>query len=286
MILSTSTVAALALAGSTLGGVTSVGPLDVVNDALGGTPGHSNGGLDAQNFTGVSSGTVSVFLRSRPVVGGLGQPSVAPATSGTATGLSTYGVGDNGQFTVDFQLTPGAGATLSDNFFLSLEIDNDSGVGTNFAADNIFAGKVFDADSDDELLDDMRFGGSAVPAVDASWDDGDSVVIDGVTTRGGSTVDFGSSVFSEADLPAYVVSNSWNAQWDFPNFSLLGDDFGGDVAPGLYDVRLTVSGINPDGSIGSAIASVEITAEVVPAPSGLAVLSLCGLTAMRRRRGG
>ena len=251
---------------------------DVVNDALGGTPLHSNGGLDAQNFSSFSGGGTSLSLRSRSI-DGIGQPSTAPNTSATATGFNTYAVGDNGQFTVDFQFTPGAGATTMDNYFLKLEIDNDASIASNFTTDNTFQGAVFDADTDDELLDDGRFGPGAVAPQDSSWDDGDSVVIDGVTTRGGQIVDFASDVFTDTQMPEYVVSQSWNAQWDFPNFSLLGDDFGGPVDEGFYDIRLSVF----DEFGGTQLASGTITANV-PAPTTAAILGLGGLAAARRRR--
>ena len=279
MNMKTATTTLSILAGLAIAAPSAADTPDVVNDALGGSPLHSNGGLDADNFSSFSGGGTSLSLRSRSI-DGIGQPSTAPNTSATATGFNTYQVGDNGQFTVDFQFTPGAGATTMDNYFLKLEIDNDASIASNFTVDNTFQGSVFDADTDDELLDDARFGPGAVNPQDSSWDDGDSVVIDGVTTRGGQTVDFASDVFTSSDMPEYVVSQSWNADWNFANFSLLGDDFGGPVDEGFYDIRLSVF----DEFGGTELAAGTITANVVPAPGSLALVGLGGLVGARRRR--
>ena len=270
-----------------------VGTLDIVNDALSpSTPLHSNGGLDPDNYTKSRSNEVSVALRSR-AVDGIGQPSVAPQESGTVTGLKTYNVGANGQFTVDFDFVPkGQDEVAANNYFVKLELDNDSSKDANFTPMNTFQGFVFDSDENDELLDSVR---SAVPREDSSWDDGDSIAIYeafGISgppissTRNGEDVDFAwTNGLDDNDLPEYVLSNSWNAQWDFSNFSLLGDDFGGDLPAGLYDIRLTAFEDYKSVGNGNDLASVTITAKVVPSPTAaFGGLMLLGGLALRRRR--
>ena len=271
------TTLAIAAAAS-LASSANAGTVDIVNanNAFGsepGTPLHSNGGLDPNNFSEFHTNGVSLALRARE--GTL--PSTAPSSMG---GQNVYNVGSGGQFSIDFNFIPRAGDTTSDNYFLRMELDSDPSAGTNFAGGlNTFEGFVFDADSDDELLDSGRT--SNMPA-DISWDDGDSVAIDGVTTHGGMVDDFAWTNGNAAgNEPAYVVSNSWQAQWDFANFSLLGDDFGGDLPVGLYDIRLTV--LNMDGA---ELAGGSITAQVVPMPTPamLGAAGLGGLAMIRRRR--
>jgi hypothetical protein len=233
----------------------------------------SNGGLDSSGFFGSQGNGVSVYLRARNDGGD--DPNLR--TDGT------YQIqGDDRQFKFEFQFTPRDGDTLSDNYFLSLELDNDPSDATSFLDENTFSGRIFDSDGEDELLDDKRFGSNQVAADQRSWDDGDSVVIDGQTQRGGRTVDFERST-GTGGLPGYTVSQSWIANWDFGNFSLLGDDFnGGPSDPsralipsvdGTYDIRLTAY---ESATLDDQLARVTATVEV-PAPGGLGLIAVGAL---------
>jgi len=233
--------------------------------------------LSAANFVGTSNNDVSVWLRARNQ--GDDVPNINRAGSTYFLRPDDGGSGD--AFSFEFQFTPEAGATTTNEanneYFLELALDNDPSSAVSYA-DNTLTAKVFDDDSDDELLDSGR---GDLP--DGSWDDGDSVVIDGITERGGNTVDFQATSGTPDPLPEFVVVNSWLARWNFSNFSLLGDDFGGAPGPGQYNIRLTA--FNDDnGSVGSELASVEITAQVVPTPSAvLGGMMLLGGLALRRR---
>lgn len=262
----------------------------------------SNGGLDSDDFTTTSGNGVSVALRARNdrfnPDGGGDDPTVTPG-SASAGSSATYTLNapasaTGSGFKFEFQFSPRDGDTTNENYFLELTLDNDPTAGTNFEADNTFSGFVFDADSDDELLDSGRFGPGAAAAVDRSWDDGDSVIIDGVTSKGGTIVDFNNPTGGRdnLDLPDYVVANSWRAGWNFPSFSLLGDDVG---APrgGLFDLRL-MAFENDGGNPGRELASVQVTADVaaIPLPAGgvLLLTALGGLGGARvlctRRKAG
>lgn len=245
----------------------------------------SNGGLSSDDFAGTEDNGVSVWLRAR------NQGDQGPvARTGDVFQIREATGADDDRFSIEFQFSPRDGDTTSNsNYFLKLALDNDPGAGVNFGANtNTFFARVFDSDTDDELLDPGRESGSAA---DRSWDDGDSVAIDGLTTRGGSIVQFANPTGSRdsGNLPEYVVANSWLAEWDFDSFSLLGDDFGGAPGPGFYDVSLTA--FEDTNGVGEELASVQITAQVgepVPAPASW-VLMLAGLlslaaSASKRRR--
>ena len=246
----------------------------------------SNGGLSSDSFAGTEANGVSVWLRAR------NEGDQAPISRVGDLFKIREATGANSDwFSIDFQFSPRDGdTTINSNYFLSLRLDNDPTLGVNFAANtNDFVGLVFDADTDDELLDSGRASGT--PS-DRSWDDGDSVSIDAVTARTSGIVDFNNPTGSRNpnNLPNYVVSNSWLAEWNFPNFSLLGDDFGGAPGPGFYDLRLTAF-TNDNGLIGDELAAVQITAQVgepvnVPVPHTALMLmgGIAGLGLLRRRR--
>lgn len=246
----------------------------------------SNGGLSSDSFAGTEANGVSVWLRAR------NEGDQAPISRvGDLFKIREATGANSDRFSIDFQFSPRDGdTTINSNYFLSLRLDNDPTLGVNFAANtNDFVGLVFDADTDDELLDSGRASGT--PS-DRSWDDGDSVSIDAVTARTSGIVDFNNPTGSRNpnNLPNYVVSNSWLAEWNFPNFSLLGDDFGGAPGPGFYDLRLTAF-TNDNGLIGDELAAVQITAQVgepvnVPVPHTALMLmgGIAGLGLLRRRR--
>jgi len=252
---------------------------------------NSDGGLSSDNFAGTTENGVSVWLRSR----NRGDQGPVSKSGNFFKIRADSGVQDD-DFQIDFQFSPRQGDTTSDNYFLKLRLDNDPSAGVNFGDNtNDFFGRVFDDDNADELLDSGRSSG---PAADRSWDDGDSVPIDGDTTRKtgsgmnpSETVDFkvSSGGRDSANLPDYVVVNSWAAKWDFKYFSLLGDDFGGAPGPGLYDINLTAFE-DENGELGGELASVQITTQVgeVPLPTTLALLGTgllgVGLVTCKPRR--
>jgi len=246
----------------------------------------SNGGLSSTNFAGTEANGVSVWLRAR------NQGDQGPVSrTGNVFEIREASGAAGDRFAFEFQFSPRDGDDTDANYFLKLELDSDPGAGVSFGDNtNTFFGKVFDADSDDELLDAGRATGSAA---DRSWDDGDSVAVDGVTARTSGVVAFDNPTGSRdaGNLPAYVVANSWLAEWDFPSFSLLGDDFGGAPGPGFYDIALTAFDVAPGTmDVGQELASVQITAQVgqpVPAPAALLLLGpgLLALGAARRGAG-
>lgn len=192
---------------------------------------------------------------------------------------------DDDRFSFEFQFSPRDGDTRANsNYFLKLDLDNDPSRAVNFGANtNTFFARVFDSDDGeetDELLDSGRSSGT--PG-DRSWDDGDSLATDDTTERGNNTVAFENPTDDRNTLPSYVVANSWLAERDFDNFSLLGDDFGGAPGPGFYDLSLSAFE-DGDGGPGGELASVQITTQVgqpVPAPApwlllaaGLSLLAL------------
>ena len=262
----------------------------------------SNGGLDSDQFTGDIANGVSVWLRARNnrfnPAGGGDNPTVSPGSVSTNSS-ATYtlnapanppGDPDPFGFSFEFQFSPRDGDTVADsNYFLELELDKDPTANTDFASDNIFSGAIFDDDDDDELLDSFRLDSNVEPT-DRSWEDGDSVLIDGVTERGGNTVDFNNPTGDRItdNLPEYVVANSWRAGWDFPDFSLLGDDLGA-PSNGLFDLRLTAFEF-AGGQIGNQLAQVQVTADIAPVPVPaalpllLAGLGGLGLVARRKRK--
>lgn len=251
---------------------------------------NSNGGLSSDQFAGTTDNGVSVWLRARNK-GDQGPVSRSGNTFKIREDSGTQA--DN--FMIDFQFSPKQFDTTNSNYFLELRLDNDPSSSVNFGANtNDFVAMVFDSDGDDELLDSGRSSGTAS---DRSWDDGDSVPKDLVTTRETGSgvppdeaVDFQVSSGSRnpANLPDYVVVNSWAAEWNFSDFSLLGDDFGGAPGTGLYDISLTAFE-DDSGAMGSELASVQITAQVgeVPVPSSIALLGTAllgtGIVATRRR---
>jgi len=283
----------------------------------------STGGLDSDQFTGDIANGVSVWLRARNnrfnPAGGGDNPTVSPGSVSTNSS-ATYTLNapadpNKDGFSFEFQFSPRDGDTVADsNYFLELALDKDPAANTNFESDNIFSGVIFDDDDNDgnklredgtpdrnvvdsgevdELLDSGRFGSTAVSAVNRSWDDGDSVLIDGVSKRGDpNAVDV---IFNNPtgdritdNLPEYVVANSWRAGWDFPDFSLLGDDLGA-PSNGLFDLRLTAFEF-AGGQIGNQLAQVQVTADIAPVPVPaalpllLAGLGGLGLVARRKRK--
>jgi len=245
----------------------------------------SNGGLSSTNFAGTEANGVSVWLRAR------NQGDQGPVSrSGDLFRIreATGAAGD--RFSFEFQFSPRDGDTPSNsNYALKLELDSDPGMGVSFGDNtNTFFGKVFDPDGDDELLDAGRASGTEA---DRSWDDGDSVAIDGVTERDSGIVEFDNPTGSRdaGNLPEYVVANSWLVEWDFASFSLLGDDFGGAPGPGFYDIGLSAFELDAESmGAGEPLASVQITTQVgepIPAPQTL-ILFATGLLALggSRRR--
>jgi len=232
----------------------------------------SNGGLDSDQFTGDTQNGVSVWLRARndgqaPPPGGGDDPTVSPG-SVSANASATYTLDGPASptatgFKFEFQFSPKDGDTTSNsNYFLELALDKDPTANTDFA-DNILSGQVF-----------------------GFWDQGDSLVEDGVTQRGGAAVEFNNPTNDRdsGNLPGYVVVNSWKSGWQF----LLGDDIG---APrdGLFDLRLTAYADN-NGLMGSQLAQVQVTADVAPIPlpaAGWLLLTAVGglgVAARRRRK--
>jgi hypothetical protein len=225
------------------------GHVDVAN--ANGTVVHqfmsSKGGLTSFGFEKDSGSGVSVALRARD-----GDTGFSPDNrDGNRYDVGTEGSSNPFQF--EFQFTPRDGDTNpSDNYFLELQLDNDPTAGVNFSA-NSAIGHIFDTDTDDDLYTE---------SVNGSWDDHDSLSIDGVTMRDGNLVEFNNPTGDRGDLPEYVVTNSWNAEWDF----LLGDGSPGSVSAGEYDIQLTAYA-DDGGTIGEELASVQITAIVQDDPS-------------------
>lgn len=244
----------------------------------------SNGGLSSDDFAGTEANGVSVWLRAR----NRGDQAPVSRTGDTFKIREASGA-DEDKFAFEFQFSPRDGDTTNSNYFVRLNLDNDPSTGVNFGANtNEFFARVFDSDNNDELRDSGRASGSAA---DRSWDDGDSVAIDGVTSRDSGIVQFNNPTGSRSsNLPEYVVANSWLAEWDFSTFSLLGDDFGGAPGPGFYDIALTAFEDN-SGSVGNALASTQITAQVgnptsvpIPQTSFLLVSGLAGLALVWQNR--
>jgi hypothetical protein len=243
------------------GGVTFGANVDIVNSN--GTIANqllsSNGGLGGANFIGTEANGVGVYLRARDR--GL-DPAEGQNRSGSVYSVQPRDPGDIGtQLSFEFQFSPKNGDTTSNsNYWLALSIDSDPSAATNFTQG--LAAPVFDADSD---------------PLDGSWDDGDSLVEDGVTVRGGNIVSFQS--FRAGGLaPDYVVVNSWT-----PEFGFLG---GTALGAGLWDFKLEVFELNGAGDgPGTFLAGTQITAKVVPMPTA-SVLGAAGLglVTLRRRR--
>jgi len=241
--------------------------VDIQNQALsGGTTSNailsSNGGLSVDQFKGVENNNVSLWLRARnrgdqgPMARVGDTFKIRPDANPSTT--------DNDDFSFEFQFSPEDGSLTDDNYWLELKVDGDPGAATDFTTlGATLSAPIFDADSIDGN----------------SWDDGDSLVIDGVTSRGGNTVDFAKAISSSRDennLPEYVVVNSWLPKWGF----LLD----GTPGPGLYDITLNAYSDDPN-TTGTLLATNTITAQVVPTPAALpAGLALMGLLTLRRRR--
>jgi len=286
------------LAATVTGGIIMLGmsaaqgaQVDIVNDngTIDDQFMSSNGGLSSDGFAGSTANGVSVWLRAR------NQGDQGPVSRvGNIFRIREATGANQDRFAFEFQFSPRDGDTReTSNYFLSLQLDSDPGTGVSFGDNtNTFFGRVFDDNGEDELLDSGRESGTAA---DRSWDDGDSVAIDGDTSRDSGVVEFAdaSDERDPNDLPAYVVANSWLAEWDFSSFSLLGDDFGGAPGPGFYDIALTAFE-DSDGEQGDELASVQITTQVgqpVPEPSLGWLLAtggvlLIGTTVQRRRRPG
>jgi len=265
---------------------------------------NSNGGLGSTGFQTSSANGVSLWLRARDQgddpgpINSSGQFVIQPSTL------------DTGKFRIDFQFTPEDGDTLPggsqfNNYQLMLQVDDDPTAGVNYATSPKFVvfddndgdatqyvrspnGDIDDRNDDGDTNDPNETAwetsfttndaGNPIPAddqgesiTDGSWDDGDSLVIDGITQRGGTTVDFTGS----GTLPEWVVVNSWKPEW------VPGGGFSTPSGPGLYDIKLSVF----DDSGTTELASLESTVQVVPSPTAaLAGLGLIGLGLLRRRR--
>lgn len=215
----------------------------------------------------------------------------------------------------DLHLGTGEDAQFN-NYFLQLEVDSDPGessqdwgtsspllVFDNDDSDHQYVrspngdidDRNDDGDTDDPNETDWEDSsttndaGNTIPPddqgeeiTDGSWDDGDSMVVDGITQRGGTTVDFAGS----GDLPAWVVVNSWKPEW-IPNGS-GGFPFTTPTSPGFYDIRLTAydaEGEPGNWTLGGEVASLTSRTHVTPTPTGGAVgLVMFGMLASGGRR--
>ncbi len=74
-----------------------------------------------------------------------------------------------------------------------------------------------------------------------------------------------------------LIQDSWNIGFGFIQTPLLG--FNPNL-PGDYNIQISAGDI----ASGQFLGSVNIVVRVVPAPGAAALMGLCGLTAMRRRR--
>lgn len=269
-------------------GVSMADDVDVTNDQLGsGILLNSNGGLFNTGFDSVSNNGVSLWLRVR-------DKAEDPGTKSGGVFQIDSGVALAENYRIDFQFTPktsdivpsGTSPSFT-NYQLQLEVDTDPTAGVSFEGD---AKIVFDDDDsdgqwekspngdidsrDDDTITGNTSGENAFESgddqqellLDGSWDDGDSLVIDGVTERGGLTVDFNNANYD------YVVVNSWKPEWapgvtDTP------------TATGLYDVRLTVF----DASGTTQIAQLD-SQYTIPEPTTALIMAGSGLALMIRRR--
>lgn len=279
-------------------GVTTVQAAQVdITNGNGSTPNQfmsSNGGLSSDNFFGTEANGVSVWLRAR------NKGDQGPVSrNGNVFTIREDSGAEADRFAFEFQFSPMNGDVFgTDQYQLSLELDSDPSSAVSFTPDNTFAASIFDNDGgdandltrydsstfpgsfpgspddsgeDDELSNSQRTMGNVQTR---SWDDGDSLAVDGFTNRTSGVVNFNNPTGSRSGtLPNFVIANSWLADWDFTGFSTLGDDFNGAPPAGLYDIRLTAF-----DAAGDELASTEITANVGDVPSpGTTVLFVTGL---------
>jgi hypothetical protein len=253
---------------------------------------NSYGGLGSTGFQMTSNSGVSLWLRMRDI----------DETPGTINSNGYFEVDQqtctDGDLRIDFQFTPQdgdivAGVDEFNNYQLMLQFDDDPSSNTNYATSPKYI--VFDdEDNDDEYvkspngdIDDRDDDGVAEEddpfeldddpdelLGDGSWDDGDSLIIDGVADRNG-LVDFVDVNGDElTDGPEYVVVNSWKPEW------IPGGEYTTPTELGLYDVKITVF----DEAGTCELASHTSTLEVVPEPASLGLLGIGGVLALLRRR--
>jgi len=252
----------------------------------------SYGGLSSDNFVTATNNTVSVWLRAR-------NASSSNTIDPTPDSNNQYKLAgpDVDDFAFEFQFTPAGNDTVAGtNYWLKLEIDGDPSSATDFTSagvtfsqwifdDNDNNGKYVrspngdiddrndDGDTDDpgetawETCDDT---GELI--TDGSWDDGDSMVIDGLAFRNGPNSDGTVQFTGSGDLPEYVVVNSWKPKWWI-----------GEPGPGLYDLKFTAYDGDPDNG-GALLASVDARAQVVPEPATLSLLAVAGVGVLLKRR--
>ena len=241
-----STLVAASLVGLT--GVAHADDVDVTNSN--GTISNqflsSNGGLDSTNFTSDTDGNISVFLRAR----NRGDNGADIVSTGSNYYLRLFEGASADRYSIDFQLTPAAGAGAPDyDYNVRLKIDTDPSAAQNFTID--YAEAIF--------------GGGAL------WVPSGAIVEDGISVRGGNTVAFTPTT----GIPSYVLSQSWALDFGF----LIGSNPGA----GQYDIMFSAEGINGTITEGES-ASAMISVFVAPTPTAaLAGLLGLGAVAMPRR---
>lgn len=205
-------------------------------------------GIPADNFTGdtnPASGE-SVWLKARGRDSGEAL-SVVGTTYFLQQGAAASSP-SNPWWNFDFQLTPGAGATLATDYRMVLEFDKDPTAGTNYV--------VFDANI---------LGATGWSVFSA----------DGYFTNPGS------GGWSNDTTP-YVYSQSWR-----PNFSFIDPVFDKDAA-GTYEIRLSAYSADGRTLLAQTAITAQVGAVAVPLPAsslmGFGLLGGIGAVFQLRRR--